>query len=62
MFKMRWVNPYPHVMFTGRGDPYVDVDEVLNSEKGQQLAERMKLIKETTDKNTNGNKSSSEKT
>ncbi len=60
MFGKRWDNPYPHVKYTKRGDPFVDVDEVLTSKKGRRLTERMKLIEKIIDRNSNGNKSSNE--
>lgn len=51
-------NPYPHVKYTERGDPYVDADEVLNDERGKKLIERMRLIEDVIE---NKQKSSSTK-
>ena len=53
-------NPYPHVKYTERGDPYVNADEVLSGEQGKKLIERMNLIKEIIEKKQNSsNKKSS---
>ena len=61
MEKKRRGNPYPHVKYTERGDPYVNADEVLNDERGKMLIERMKLIEDVMEKNSSYNKSSSKK-